>query len=163
MPKPSSPHIDDQVSPDLLLDNYDVREKDGIRKTFEADELIAMKDEYFRLSSRLTARVELSSALKEAVEKYDNPVESVRQVLKDHGESLDFGTDGVKTLRTTTAALLKKINQGFEVVDQQLYGMAYHDAGRMAYYDELGLFVYDRPLKPNERQGSILTLKYKTA
>jgi hypothetical protein len=162
MPKPSSPVIDEQVNTTLLTDNYDVREKDKVRKTFEPHELIEMKDEYFRLSSRLEARLELSKELKQAAESYDNPVESIHQVLTDQADTIDFGSDGVKTLKSSTSALLRKINQGYESIDQTLFGMAYHDVGRMAYYDEHGLFVYDRPLKPGERQGSILTMS-KTA
>ncbi|MCP9237177.1 hypothetical protein [Lewinella sp. JB7] len=159
MSKPSFPEIAASIDVELLRDNYDLRKKDLVRHTFDPEQLLEMKEEYFRLSSQLAARQELAAHLKAAAEQSPEPREAIEEIMSDRVDAIDYGQATRKELLASTAALLKKINSGHEVVEEQLFGIAHHEVGFMAYYDVHGLFVYDRPLKVTERQTSIRTIK----
>ncbi len=159
MSKPFSHSIDEQIDVEVLRHNFDLKEKDLVRKTFEPHELTEMKERYFLLSSRLNARQELAKVLKAAAESSEDPIEAIKDLLEETVDAIDYGTQPVKEVKSGAGELLKRINVGYEDTKAQLWGVAYHECGRMAYYDDHGLFVYDRPLKPTERQTSIRTIK----
>ncbi|MEL6274780.1 MAG: hypothetical protein AAFU03_06750, partial [Bacteroidota bacterium] len=118
---------------------------------------------FFTISSQVYARDELLALLKSAVQEGGDPIERIKTILDEMPNTINFGDPGLKALKIAAGTLHKKINQGHETEDQTVYGFAYHDCGRMAYYDQFGLFIYDRPLKPNERQGSIVNIQNKVA
>lgn len=163
MAQPSDKSIPDQLEVEVLEDNFAVKTKEEVKRIFEKSEIAAMKSRYFDQMQFLDARVSLANALKAAVQDTDDPLTNIKNVLDGMGENTDFGEATVKSLKATSSTLMQKINRGFELVEEYVYGFDFQDVGRMAYYDQHGLFVYDRPLKPTERQTSVLSLKTKIA
>jgi hypothetical protein len=159
MTRPSSEFIPDHIDVEDLRNNYDTKEKDLVRHQFDEQQLVEMKDEYFQLSSKLDARLELAKTVKALAETDPEPLEAIAALVEETVDVQEYGEMPAKALKVQTTALLKKINVGHENIEEQLYGMAFHEAGRMAYYDGHGMFVYDRPLRPEERQTSIRSMK----
>ena len=159
---PSNPLIDATVTASHLPDTAYVRQKENIRHDFTEDELVTLKEQFFQLSKKLAARLELGKSLKLVAEGSEFPVESLEDLLEDirHAE---FGSLDVKTLKARHAATLAKINTGHEPVEHVLYGLDYQDLNVMAFYDEDGLYVYDRPLLAEERQTKIKTITTKAS
>jgi hypothetical protein len=65
-------------------------------------------------------------------------------------------------LKKDAKSILRIINRGYDIVLSELFAMAYYELGRMAFYDAKGNYVYDRPMKPEERQTTILGAKMKS-
>ena len=162
MSKPFSKSIDEQIPVEDLAANARIKVKEDVRHVFAEYELAEMKADYFEQMSRLNARIELAAQIKSAVEQYPDPLDQLAYILEEADEA-KLGTSDVKALKSSTNALMQQINAGYDHREQVLYGYDYQDCSRMAFYDEHGLFVYDRALKPEEKQTSIITQIKKTA
>ena len=144
------------MDPDLIRDNYTVRQKEEVRQDFSDEELIEMKENLFIASNNQAHREEIISRVREIMEM---PIGA--EEIKEMFEEISFnniGNDGLKSLKSEFKRQLKMINQGYEIVTVDVFGFDYQEIGRMAFYNEAGGFVYDRPLTPNEKQTTIHSL-----
>jgi len=159
--KPSSSAIDLVIDIQLLKDNFTKQEKQEVRIDFNEEKLVQMKDKYFKLSSQLQARTELNKLSKDIIDSGLEVSERLEEI-SESAAGIDLGEFDTKTLKTESQSLLKTINNGYEISHEKLFAIDYQDIGRMAWYDENGIFVYDRPLKPMEKQTNIHQLKTGT-
>lgn len=142
--------IDKYIDPDLLRDNaYDTTEEE-VRHDFTEEEIIELKNEFFSMwkeqDTREKALEQFSNALKE---DYDQTMimETLNVIAK-----MNFGDRGIKSLKKESQHKGQIINRGYDIVVMKLYAFAYHEIDRMAFYKEDGHYLYDRPMKSNERQ-----------
>ena len=113
---------------------YKVCENEIYTRQLESEEVDEMKTELF-----------------ENVQKTQSLAEELKGISKDFKER-------IKILDAEKSELIRAIQ--FEAVSQQgtLYAVDYQEEGMMAYYDPNGTLVSSRPLAPEERQTSILTI-----
>ncbi len=96
--------------------------------------------------------VERKTMLFERVAKIQALQEELKEIKKDYSDRLKE-LDGDKTI------LVQEIKFESESKIGNLYAIDDQDSGMMALYDETGALVSSRPLKPEERQASLLTMK----
>lgn len=159
--KPSNAAIDLVFDPQVLKDNFTKQENQEIRVDFSESQFIEMKDKYFKLSSQVQARTQLEKDTKHAIQSGIETIESLEGIIESL-IGIDLGEGDTKNLKAEASRLLTTINNGYEIKTEKLFAIDYQDIGRMAWYDENGIFVYDRPLKPMERQTNIHQLKTGT-
>jgi len=99
--------------------------------------------------------VERKTKLFERVAKIQALQEELKEIKKDYSDRLKE-LDGDKTI------LVQEIKFESESKTGNLYAIDDQDSGMMALYDETGSLVSSRPLKPEERQTSMLTIKNGT-
>ena len=99
--------------------------------------------------------VERKTKLFERVAK----IQALQDELKDIKK--DFG-DRIKDLEAEKGTLVQEIKFESESKTGNLYAIDEQESGMMALYDETGALVSSRPLKPEERQTSMLTIKNGT-
>lgn len=154
---PVGPLYDMYVDVDTLHNSYDIKGKQDRRHYFDDAELGELKDQFFTVNQFLNQRLTLTQKCKELIHSGLNA-----ELLKEQIDELQFtnvGEASVKELKRQNAELLSKTSDGFEDRNLMLFGLAYHELGRMVFYREDGHYEYDRPIYPSERQGSILSLK----
>lgn len=108
-----------------------------------------------------TRRLEAEEVAELKTDLFDN-VQKI-QALEDELKGMQKDLKAkIKELNQRKAQLLREIQ--YESVSQTgtLYAMDYQDEGMLAFYDPSGQLVMSRPLKPEERQTSFLTLKTGT-
>jgi len=74
----------------------------------------------------------------------------------------DYGSMGLKRLKKDAKSQLKIINRGYDIIMAKLFAFAYYEIERMAFYNSKGEYVYDRPMKPEEKQLTITGAKLKS-
>lgn len=99
--------------------------------------------------------IERKTKLFERVAKIQNLQEELKEIKKDY-------SDRLKELETEKGTLVQEIRFESESKTGTLYAVDDQKAGMMALYDETGALVSSRPLKPEERQTSMLTIKNGT-
>lgn len=65
----------------------------------------------------------------------------------------------VKPLKNANKVILAEIKTKQTSVDGTLFHMANHEDGMMEIYDQEGILISSRRLRPEERQGAIFSLK----
>lgn len=65
----------------------------------------------------------------------------------------------VKPLKNANKVILEEIKTKQTSVDGTLFHMANHEDGMMEIYDQEGILISSRRLRPEERQGAIFSLK----
>jgi hypothetical protein len=119
----------------LLQENATTVEQTKYQKVLSPDELAARRED---LADNCIKLNQLEDELKE---------------VKDH-----FKTK-MDPLKTVNKTLLTEIKTKQQTVDGILYHMANHDEGMMETYDGEGYLISTRRLRPDEKQGSIFSLK----
>ena len=114
-----------------------------------------LEDESYTRNLSETELAEKKNQLFERVEKIENLKAELKEIKRDYNER-------IKSLETDKKELLQVIKFGAERKKGTLYAMDDQDAGIMGLYDEEGNLVMTRPLTPDERQASILTIKTGT-
>ena len=108
-----------------------------------------------------TRRLEPEEVADLKTDLFDNvqKTQALEDELKETQKELKAKIKELKKLKTQ---LLREIQ--FESVSQTgtLYAMDYQNEGMLAFYDPSGQLVMSRPLKPEERQTSFLTVKTGT-
>jgi hypothetical protein len=96
--------------------------------------------------------LERKTSLFERVRKIQTLSEELKEISKTF-------KDQIKELDNEKQILIQEIQ--FESTSERgnLYAMDDQDSGMMAFYDSAGTLVSSRPLKPEERQTSLLTIK----
>lgn len=145
--------IDKYLNPELLRDNASLTVKEDVRHDFTPDEIVRLKDEFFIISNEKDTREAALELLKVAM-KNDQGPEDIELVLQEI-EGMRFQYRGIKTLTRDFKLKMDQINKGYQIIEKKLFGFAYYEYERMAFYDEDGHYVYDRPMKESERQLSI--------
>ena len=158
MHKPSHLIIDTQIDAAYLGDNCDVRTKELVKRTFDPEKVLEMKEQYFQISKKLTARQELLVSVQATVRDGHDIVTDLGDIADSLLKTSEEYGGPIKSAKKDAEALLKKITAGYEISEEELFGFAYHEAGYMAYYDVHGLFVHDRRLRPGENQTRIKTI-----
>lgn len=147
---------EDYIDPELLPDNADFTDNEDLPHRFTEDELIKLKEDYFALSSEYAAREKIKSSVTSWMSMDIDGDE-----LQEHFKKLLFGGVGVlgtKAAKKKLGADLEKINSGYEIISTKIYGLAHHEIGRMVIYHEDGHYLYDRPLRPDEKQATIMSM-----
>ncbi|HNS13646.1 MAG TPA: hypothetical protein PKM97_13630 [Bacteroidia bacterium] len=145
---------DRYIDPQLLADNAAFTTNEEVRYDFSSEEILRMKEQYFVLSNYQDTREEASRIFKALMAEYDSAaiLEGIEEI-----KSMELGNQGLKALKKENKSMLKMINRGYEIRKTKLFAFPYYELGRMAFYDESGKFVYDRTMKPEERQITIST------
>lgn len=160
MTKKATPQTRD-MEVDLLMSNFSGKELTEIRHDFTNEEIINMKNEFFRVSSELTERQDLLKKIKdclnneglEAVNKMFEAIETAQALI---------GNTGMKSMITQYNLLRLKIKKGYEIVQSMVYKMDYSDEGRLEFFDENGTFLYEKKIA-GRHQMHILSNSLKTA
>lgn len=153
MAKPSSKSIPEQIPVDGMADSaYKVSTED-VRRNFNEEELTKLKDELFQKNKEAFERSELKKAIDGVLNKGGDI-----DTLKDLLEGVTLKETGINPLKQEITKLIRTTSKGYEIAEQKLYGFDFQDVNRMAFYDEHGLFVYDRPLTEQEKQTSIISM-----
>lgn len=114
---------------------YKVYENESYTRRLEPEEVAERKTELF-----------------EKVRKIQTLSEELKEISKTF-------KDQIKELDNEKQILVQEIQ--FESTSERgnLYAMDDQESGMMAFYDKTGALVSSRPLKPEERQTSLLTIK----
>jgi len=148
--------IPKEIEINHLQPNCYLSQDEEVRYDFADEELQALKDELFNLSIQSQNREELAAEIKLMINVL--PKEELVEALSTIHLSRNYGEEGLKSLKKSFPALLKKINDGYEIREDTVYGFAhYGDIQKMAFYGSDGKFIYDRPLRSVERQSTIIT------
>lgn len=155
-----NPLIDAAINAEYLDANCYLMEDHEIRREFSPLQIEKFKDRLYVCTKRKEGRTGLAKEFA-ALMKSDSDGTAVGVFLKE-AKSLDIGGKGTKSLDIEIKSLVDKISLGYEYSAEKLYGFDYQDISRMAYYDSNGLYVFDRPLRDNEKQSRLFTLKNGT-
>jgi hypothetical protein len=98
---------------------------------------------------------ERKTKLFEGVSKIQTLQDELKVIKKEYSDQL-------KDLDQEKIVLVQEIRFESERKTGTLYAIDDQEAGIMALYDETGTLVSSRPLKPDERQVSLLTIKNGT-
>ena len=145
--------IEQFMDPDTLREVATGTVHEDIRHDYTDDEIIKLKDDYFKANKFLTVRKGALDSFKELM-KVAKEHDEIVEWLEDL-KLLDFGQIGSKSLSEQSKALMRKINQGYTLENKKLYAVPYYENREMAFYDEHGSYVYHRKLKPGENQITI--------
>lgn len=151
-----SPKIPPFFEPDTLPSHADIITKEDIRHYYTDEEMDALKESFFRVNLHKVTREGYITKLKTLI---SSGIDATQ--LSEELSSMiisDIGSESLKVLKQHFSDLLSKINNKYEDRHQQVYGVAFHDIGVMAFYNAQGYFIYKRPLRDNEHQTSILSL-----
>ncbi len=148
------------IEPDMLGDNCHIQTKETIRYDFSEEEMNDLKDEFFQVNLFKSKREHIIKSFKTFVESGLSEEKLIEAV--DQMNFAQIGEVSMKILNKQFSSLLVKINNGYDLLETDLYGFAFQELERMAFYTPDGHFYRDRPLKPTERQASILSIP-KTA
>lgn len=118
----------------ILQENAAKVEQTAYQKNLSADELAARREDLADNCIKLNA---LDDELKE---------------IKD-----DFKLK-IDPLKTKNKTLLTEIKTKQTTIDGTLYHMANHEDGMMETYDQEGMLIGSRRLRPEEKQGTIFSL-----
>lgn len=119
----------------ILKDNCEKSENFTYSKPLTPEELSVAKDTYSQNAIKLNAlNSELDDVKKEFKEK-------------------------MKPIEIEQSKTLEIIKHQAEVVNEEVFLMANHEAGDMEYYNSSGDMVYTRKLMPQERQTRMTVLK----
>lgn len=122
----------------FLKDNCDNVEPFGYTRNFTQEEMDAMKDNLAEVSIELD---QLSIEKKEVVAEIKSKIKPKERVKAD---------------------LLTKIREKSEFVKEDCFKFIDQEAGKVGYYNSEGVLVYERGIKPDERQTRMFALKTGT-
>lgn len=115
----------------LLHDNADGIENIRYFKGHVSDESIQIRDELAQEYIKLN---DIESEKKEAVAQFDELIKPVKANLK---------------------GLVGEIRDNGKFVDEKCYKIIYLDEGVVAYFNERGINVMQRPITPQDKQTNI--------
>jgi ElaB/YqjD/DUF883 family membrane-anchored ribosome-binding protein len=115
-----------------LESNCNAIEKEWVSRDFTQEEMSDMKTELSTL----------------AIDRNDLEIE-----LKELGASL---RKQIKSLKSRESMILVDLKAKKKDTQEKVYHFIEREEDRVCVYDNRGHFLYQRPLKPNERQHSIL-------
>lgn len=142
--------------PAALPNHADLITKEDVRHYYTDEEMHELKEAFFKINLHKVTRESLIAKLKTLI---SSGVDATQ--LSEQLSSMtisDIGTESLKVLKQHFDDLLTKISNKYEDRNQQVYGVAFHDIGVMAFYNAEGYFIYKRPLRPTEQQANILSL-----
>lgn len=144
----------EKMNPDTLREicYHTVREE--FRKDFTEVELVQLKEQHFQIGNVVFKRGDLVKKFTALINS-DMEVSEILGALNDYDEWRNIGDKSLKTMKAEWSESIEKINRGYEIKNEKVYGMDYQDEGYMVYYDESGHYVKHRPLKREERQTTI--------
>jgi hypothetical protein len=145
--------IEKFIKPDLLKDNAINVVEEEVRHDFTEQEIIDLKDELFTVYRFQDIRQSALELIKEVFTK-DRDTTEIINIFR-MVEKKDLGQKGIKSLKSDMKEKLQMINRGYTILLKKLYAFPYYELERMAFYEEDGNYVYDRPMKPNEMQLEI--------
>jgi len=152
--------IDKFLDPELLADNASFTVNEEVRHDFSEDEIISMKEDFFSNSNYQDIRQEALSEFR-AVLTSDFDTADILEILETL-KTKDYGSTGLKRLKKDAKSKLKIINRGYDIVMATLFAFPYYEIERMAFYNKKGEYVYDRPMKQEEKQLTITGAKLKS-
>ncbi len=145
--------IDAFINPeDLKYNAYNTVVED-MRHNFTDEEILDMKEEVFQINKFQSDRQDALNQFSEAMKKDYNPEEI--KLLIDGLYGIDYGDEGIKSLKTRLRKNLQSIRSGYEIIKKKLFIFQYHELGLVAMYNEEGHYEYERAMTPAERQYSI--------
>lgn len=145
--------IPENIAPDMLADNCYLRKEEEIRHDFTKAELDLLKHDFYDIAARQTERNRIAEIVKELMNA-SKDVETIEEELRNIHIG-HIGSIGLKQLKKDMPAQLLKITSGYEIKVQTVYGFDHQDVERMAFYNEIGQYLYDRPLATNEYQTKL--------
>jgi len=142
--------IPDFIPPDLLPDNHTITVKEEVRINYTSEQVAEMKDRHFEISLHKENRESLIDAMKALVTSdisREMIVEGIKEITVE-----EVGDKSIKELKAEFKKSIKVINQGYIVEQTVLYGFAYPEIRRMAFFLPSGDYHHDRPIKATEMQ-----------
>jgi len=158
--RPSHNDIPSQMDV-AALEAADKKQVESLPFLFGDDEIQDLQQKYFTLSAHLKYRTNLIEWIKSLIqsdEQGDKILDTIAEQI-DRKSPDKMGDKGVKALKSEMDSTMQLVNDGHETREVAIYGFAFHNLNTMAFYDEFGEFVYDRPLREKERQASITSIQ----
>lgn len=151
--------ISEKINPDLLKANCHHTATEEIRIDYTEEQLNDLKSQFFVLHKTISLRENAISLFKEAM--------MTRSAAEAYAviESLslqEYGDIGIKSMKVDLKDMLKVISQGYDIAVVTLFAIPYYDIHRMAYYNDRGEFVHDRPFRSTEYQQIIQEPKMRS-
>lgn len=147
--------IDKYIDPELLADNAAFTVTEEVRHDFSEEEITQMKADFFTNSNYQDIRAEALQEFKGLMTSDFTSTDIIEMLEEMKGR--DYGITGLKRLKKDAKSSLRIINRGYDIMPAKLWAMAYYELERMVFYNTKGNYVYDRPMKPEERQTTILS------
>lgn len=148
------------IDPGLLADNCHSHHMEDVVRNFTPEELIEFKSELADCHVQLQQRNSLVQKVKSLLkEDLPNPIETVLQSAKSHKIE---GESGTKQLSGRISYLSEAINKKSIENHETVYVFYYHEDGRAGVYNVNGYLIYERPLRPDEKQIPLFNIKTGT-
>lgn len=119
---------------------------------------VAEKTELFTYSRELSLGE--TEELKNELSQNFIRIDQEENVLKQHKEAFNAV---VKPLKQRNKEVLQMVRTGMEEVMEPVYLLKDNEEGKMGYYSKEGKLVFERSLKPEENQISILNVNRKSS
>ena len=141
------------IEPDLLADNCYYRIEEEVKHVFTEQELSEKKHNLFQIYDYRRKRLSILSTVSALLKEQYTEEDVIGEIRKLELEGI--GDKGIKQLTKDLDAEHMSVSQGYEIRRQMVYGFGHQELGKMAIYGEDGHLIYERPLRPNERQTKI--------
>lgn len=128
------PDLTDKERLMILQENAHKVEQTTYQKSLSADELAARRED-----------------LADNCIKLNQFEDELKEVKDDFKLKMD-------PLKTTNKTLLTEIKTKQTTIDGTLYHLSNHEEGMMETYDNEGILVSSRRLRPEEKQGNVFSL-----
>lgn len=148
--------IPDKLDPDSLPNLAHSTGKEKVRHNYTEEEILIMKDQVFTIANEKGKKDAVLKSISEAFATMDDPTELWGEIT-DRVHDINH-TSSMKSLNKKFPELIGKINDGYEIKEQNVYSVDYQEEGMMGIYSEDGILLYTRRLRPEERQTTIFSL-----
>lgn len=147
-----------RIDPEILKANALRVTNESVRYNFTAAEITSMKDELYVLTKGLSARTALMRTVKEILDNYPGPDAANEIHLAVATSESHLGAEGSKELGKHQAATLRKINEGYEIRDTEVYELEGEDPSILEYYTADGTFLWEKRIAGSRQMNLISSL-----
>lgn len=156
--KSKYPEIDQHIAPDLLASNCHHQKEGEAPRYFDDEETADLKNELFTVYNWANNRKEMAAAAKSIIEGSGDPALEIEAFVKKLQEAR-LGDQTMKASKDQAKAIAEKLDKGFETVTSVTYAFDFPEVGRMAYYNQDGAYIYDRPMEANEQTAIFSSMR----
>jgi len=142
--------IPETIPVDMLSDNAYLKKEEEIRYDFTDEQINDLEHELFDIAARQAERNRISKIVTDLMNgssELEATKEAIRNIHIGH-----IGEIGLKQLKKDFPKQLAKIVDGYEIRVSSVYGFDHQDVERMAFYNNKGEYIHDRPLSAAEKQ-----------
>lgn len=152
----------DWIEPSILENTCDDTVMMDVTRNYTQEELNNFKFALSAATIESKARTKALADIKKEFEITQDPellLASVSLIIEKCEELTNAGT---KSLNSEIASYIDKLKKKRYTQEEEVYIMKYYENSKISYYDAFGDLVSSRPMRPDERQTNIKTLKIKS-